>query len=239
MLGDYVDAGNEPWSAVGMVKTYNCAGGHPNCGHLRGTGTVIGPVGRTVITAAHLFFHNGGWRSNLPNNGEIAFFGAYGAYGTDQTPLGKIFATNIYMPGQWFDHEQYYRDYALLALTSYPGGGSWCAAARSYNELLYENPARMAAYPDTKNDGKTLWVDNDDIVRVFTMSIRHTCSSWNGSSGAAVFHYSDCVDGIDDFPECIAVNKGNPWSPEDYDYNVGVRLTGDRIGIINDFIEDF
>ena len=37
----------------------------------------------------------------------------------------------------------------------------------------------------------------------------------------------------------VAINKGNPWSPSDENYNVGVRLTDDRIDKIKSFIDEF
>jgi len=223
-FGTFVDPLAAPWRSVGKLRVHTGL----STNKVECTGTLVGSQ-QVVISAAHCFFRDRFWKQDLPHIGFTLFHPGWDS--GNPMPFGAHLVTWYYMPGQWFDWEQYYRDWSLLALASSAPVEYWGAGSRAWNKLLTDK-FHMVAYPVEKNDGDHQWKDDCSAISVFTSSLRHDCQSWDGSSGAAVYRY---INGNE--PQILAVNKGNPWANDDENYNVGVRLTGDRIDKIKSFIE--
>lgn len=221
-----------PWqSAVGKVQTTRIKsdGKKETCTSC--TGSLIGSR-RVVISAAHCFFSDGHWKCDVDDNGSGIFMPGWDALDAD--PFGAYFVQWFWVPGQWLDYEYYSRDWALLALFTTPPSSLLPYGGQSVSSTtLLTAKLHMIGYPEAKQNGDHQWKDNCSAISVFALSIRHDCQSWDGSSGAGTYRWNH------DWPHILAINKGNPWDPDEVDYNVGVRLTGDRIDTINDFIDDW
>lgn len=224
-------AGEEHWPwpqapfyrSVGRLSFYRSDG---SLDHLC-TATAVGAP-NVLISAAHCFFRNGDWKPGMDwNAGErMRFRPGYDA--DNPEPFGAHLVTWVWVPSKWINKESYYRDWALVAINSHAPVEYYGAAAKGYSDLQGSDGS-LTAYPSTANGHQ--YQDKGEIRRVYVKSIRHKCYSEDGSSGGAIVHWHR------DGPYVVAVNDGNRFCSSCTHWNIGTRITPDRVESIVNFVD--
>lgn len=208
-----------PWRSIGKLWIREGdALGCPDAPASTCTATVVGR--RVIITAAHCLNEFGKWKGDA-----CSFFTP--AYtrknGVEDFPYGRQNVVWIWVPGQWIDYGNYWRDWALVALDSPPPVESWVVQSIS-NATFYGLKAHMVGYPRDKGDGGIQWSDNCGTPEAYQLSIRHYCHSDHGASGSGIYRNKNGVRRI------VAIHHGGGNNQQ-----IGVRLTADRVDHVVDF----
>lgn len=226
------------YRSVGKLRTYDSEGNAVS----GGTATVIAAK-HVAATAAHVFFRDETWKAGVDwDAGErIKLWTGYD--GTYPPHLAKYYgsrtATWLWIPAQWLSHESYYRDWAMVALSNTVNDAVNPVAtiefygirAGSYTALM-DSWSFMTSYPDSLSNGGQQYQDGDEIRRVYALSVRHKCYSYDGSSGGALVHWlENPVPG----PYVVAINAGNRFDSDNEHWNIGARMTSDRADAVKDF----
>ena len=208
-----------PYSAIGYLESKDTSGKYESC-----SATLIGPS--TVLTAAHcLYNHNtGAWQD------QMRFVPGLHGWTNDDVPFGSYEYEQAYVVQGYIDNYQGFYgsvlswDLGIVTLKEPIGDKLGWLGYANYEDLG-EFTANIVGYPGDKPSG-TMWATTCDVSPedIGDGWFQYDCDTYPGSSGSAVYSYSE----DDDERVILGVNVA-----ESDDANTAVRINAVYLDWIN------
>jgi len=192
-----------PYRAIAYLVVTFSNGSTGTC-----TGWFIGP--RAVVTAGHCV-HDGNWARTIR---------VYPGRNGSSTPYGSATSYRLFSVLGWTRDRSTNYDYGAIQLSSPLGNTVGWFGFRWQSSNTFSGAYTVTGYPGDKASG-TLWTmtDNPGIRSVQTYRLFHAIDTYNGQSGAPLYHkYSTSCN-----PCSVAVHTNGVGGGSSY--NSGTRIT--------------